>query len=102
MFANIKKEQDITMVVVPEAVNSANCMNVYTDLLKELADKQKYFALLDVPMGAGTKTEEISDSFGAGIGTTNLQYAAAYYPGWKLRYYLTLTLMKGCWSGAIM
>lgn len=28
------------MVVVPEAVNSANCMNVYTDLLKELADKQ--------------------------------------------------------------
>lgn len=31
-------------------------------------------------MGAGTKTEEISDSFGAGIGTTNLQYAAAYYP----------------------
>lgn len=68
------------MVVVPEAVNSANCMNVYTDLLKELADKQKYFALLDVPMGAGAKTEEISDSFGAGIGTTNLQYAAAYYP----------------------
>ena len=80
VFANIKKEQDITMVVVPEAVNSANCMNVYTDLLKELADKQKYFALLDVPMGAGAKTEEISDSFGAGIGTTNLQYAAAYYP----------------------
>ena len=34
VFANIKKEQDITMVVVPEAVNSANCMNVYTDLLK--------------------------------------------------------------------
>ena len=32
VFANIKKEQDITMVVVPEAVNSANCMNVYTDL----------------------------------------------------------------------
>ena len=80
VFANIKKEQDITMVVVPESVNSANCMNVYTDLLKELADKQKYFALLDVPMGAGAKTEEISDSFGAGIGTTNLQYAAAYYP----------------------
>ena len=35
-----------------KAVNSAKCMNVYTDLLKELADaKQKYFALLDVPMG---------------------------------------------------
>lgn len=80
VFANIKKEQDITMVVVPEAVNSANCMNVYTDLLKELCDKQKYFALLDVPMKAGAKTEDISDSFGTGIGTTNLQYAAAYYP----------------------
>ncbi len=80
VFAKIKKEQDITMVVVPEAVNSANCMNVYTDLLKELCDKQKYFALLDVPMEAGAKTEDISDSFGTGIGTTNLQYAAAYYP----------------------
>jgi len=80
VFANIKKEQDITMLVVPEAANSANCMNVYTDLLKELCDKQKYFALLDVPREAGTKTEEISDFFGTGIGTTNLQYAAAYYP----------------------
>ena len=80
VFANIKKEQDITMVVVPEAENSANCMNVYTDLLKELCDKQKYFALLDVPMEAGAKTEDISDSFGTGIGSTYLQYAAAYYP----------------------
>lgn len=74
VFANIKKEQDITMLVVPEAVNSANCMNIYTDLLG-LCDSKKYFALLDVP-----SAKDPIENFRDKIGSTNLQFAAVYYP----------------------
>ena len=76
-LANIKKVQDITMLVVPEAVNNtgAGCMNVYTDLLGLCNDK-KYFVILDVPA-----EENGIELFRKHIGTTNLQCAAAYYPG---------------------
>ena len=80
VFTNIRKEQDITMLVVPEAVNDKNnWKKIYTDLLS-LCDCKKYFALLDVPMEANAKVEAVAESFGAGIGSTNLQFAAAYYP----------------------
>ena len=80
VFANIKKEQDITMLVVPEAMNETeHWKNIYADLLG-LCDSKKYFVLLDVPMEANAKVEDIVESFGTNIGTTNLQYAAAYYP----------------------
>ena len=74
VFANIKKEQDITMLVVPEAVNSANCMNIYTDLLG-LCSSKKYFTLLDIP-----PAKDPIENFRDKIGTTNLQFAAVYYP----------------------
>lgn len=54
IFSNIKKVQDITMLVVPEAVNVDTCMNIYTDLLN-LCDSKKYFVLLDIPLKKGIR-----------------------------------------------
>ena len=79
IFTNIKKEQDITMLVVPEAVHADNQLNIYTDLLG-LCESKKYFAILDVPMKGNGDTSDPVEFFRNGIGTTNLQFAAAYYP----------------------
>ncbi|WP_195669985.1 phage tail sheath family protein [Bacteroides intestinalis] len=82
---NIKKEPDITLLVVPEAVNvgkeeTATCMNAYKNLLM-LCDSKKYFALLDIPKDLPEKeTRTPVDYFREEIGATNLQFAAAYYP----------------------
>ena len=43
IFSNIKKVQDITMLVVPEAVNVDTCMNIYTDLLNLCDSKSILF-----------------------------------------------------------
>ncbi len=79
VFANIKKEQDITMLVIPEAVNAkaTDCMNIYTGLLTGLCESKKYFAILDVPVSEEGDDVEL---FRTGIGTAYLQFAAAYYP----------------------
>lgn len=79
VFANIKKEQDITMLVVPEALRIDNWKDVYTGLLG-LCDSKKYFAILDVPMKGDDNTPDPVELFRNNIGTTNLQSAAAYYP----------------------
>lgn len=80
VFSNIKKVQDITMLVVPEAANVDNCMNIYTDLL-QLCDSKKYFVLLDIPLKKDNKLiEKPIEAFRETIGTNNLSYGAAYYP----------------------
>lgn len=80
VFSNIKKVQDITMLVVPEAVNTDTCMNIYTDLLG-LCDSKKYFAILDIPLKKDSKIiDKPIETFRNKIGTTNISYAAAYYP----------------------
>lgn len=76
VLPEVKKVQDITMLVIPEAVNGESCMNIYTDLL-DFCKSKKYFALLDVPMKGNA---DPVDFFRTGIGTTNLQFSAAYYP----------------------
>lgn len=80
VFSNIKKIQDITMLVVPEAVNVDACMNIYTDLLN-LCDSKKYFVLLDIPLKKENKIiDKPIETFRETIGTNNISYAAAYYP----------------------
>lgn len=74
-FSAIKKTQDVTMIVVPEASGNSSCNKVYTDILTDLCSSKKYFALFDAP----EKYENLED-FRTAIGTTNLQCAAAYYP----------------------
>ena len=77
VFPAIKKIQDVTMIVVPEASGSGNssCNKVYTDILTDLCSSKKYFTIFDAP----EKYEDLA-TFRTNIGTTNLQFAAAYYP----------------------
>lgn len=80
VFANLLKEQDITMLVVPEAVNVDNCMDIYKDLLR-MCDDKKYFVILDIPLKkAGEDIDKPIDAFRDAIGNRNLSFAAAYYP----------------------
>ncbi|WP_455638801.1 phage tail sheath family protein [Parabacteroides sp.] len=83
VFDNIQKEQDITMLVVPEAVNGGKCMDIYTDLLLKLCNSKKYFVILDVPIVDYSTEKSIDnpiENFRNKIGSNNLQFAAAYYP----------------------
>lgn len=75
IFSNLKKVQEITMLVVPEAVNVKNCMNIYTDMLAHCEDMNR-FAILDI-LSPG---EGAVDAFRDTIGGSHLSYAAVYYP----------------------
>ncbi|MEG1545258.1 MAG: phage tail sheath C-terminal domain-containing protein [Tannerellaceae bacterium] len=81
VFTAIKKVQDITLLVVPEATDDKSCLTVYTDLLG-LCESKKYFAILDIPTkyNEGVEGDADVEKFRSAIGTSNLQFAAAYYP----------------------
>lgn len=75
VLPELKKVQDITMLVVPEAVNTDDCMNIYTDILAH-CEEQNCFAIVDIP----SLGDKAVDTFRNGIGSNHLSYAAAYYP----------------------
>ncbi|MEG2164229.1 MAG: phage tail sheath family protein, partial [Bacteroidales bacterium] len=78
--------REITMVVIPEAVNiaDANAFNkVLTAMLQHCGDTMKNrFALLDIyPKGSeGTSIDTQINIFQEGVGSNFLSYGAAYYP----------------------
>ena len=69
----LKKVQDITLLVIPEAVREGNYADFYKAMLSHCAANNR-FAILDVP-----KDVEIDD-FRTKIGSNFLAYGAAYYP----------------------
>lgn len=69
----LKKVQDITMLVIPEAATDSGYANFYTAMLSHCAANNR-FAILDVP-----KDENI-DLFRTNVGSNFLAYGAAYYP----------------------
>lgn len=79
VFPELKKVQDITMLVVPEALQVEEWDDIYTNLLG-LCDSKKYFVLLDVPMKGDEEEKDPATCFRNKIGSNNLQFAAAYYP----------------------
>ena len=79
VFPELKKVQDITMLVVPEALQVEEWDGIYTNLLG-LCDSKKYFVLLDVPMKGDEEEKDPATCFRNKIGSNNLQFAAAYYP----------------------
>lgn len=85
----LEKEQEPTMVVIPEAVSlkeSANCKSVQEAMLKHCAYKMRNrIAILDVYNGAyARQTTEIEgnciDDFRDYIGINYLDFGVAYYP----------------------
>lgn len=81
ILPELKKVQDITMLLVPEAANDASAIGVYQNLLS-FCESKKYFAILDIPTkyNDGVVGDTDVEKFRNAIGTTNLQCAAAYYP----------------------
>ncbi|MDR3062332.1 MAG: phage tail sheath subtilisin-like domain-containing protein, partial [Dysgonamonadaceae bacterium] len=81
------KEQEPTMVVIPEAVNldADNCQKVQEAMLKHCGyDMKNRFAIFDVFNGdKGRKDPEAGDvilDFRERIGSNYLNFGAAYYP----------------------
>lgn len=80
------KEQEPTMVVVPESVLLAedNCINVQQAVLQHCGGKMKNrFAILDVYNGFQDRKDpagDCVDNFRNKLGINYLDYAAAYYP----------------------
>lgn len=75
----LKREQEPTMLVIPEAVNLSKdqCANLQKDMLKHCGYEMKNrVALLDI---FPTEKEPIK-SFREGVGSEFLSYGAAYYP----------------------
>ncbi|MDR1679398.1 MAG: phage tail sheath subtilisin-like domain-containing protein [Prevotellaceae bacterium] len=81
------KEQEPTMVVIPEAVNlttAEDCYALQTAILSHCGYVMKNrFAVLDVYGGAKDRKDpdgDVVNNFREGIGSNFLDYGAAYYP----------------------
>lgn len=74
----LRKVDEVTLLVVPEAdrLAQADYHTLCQDMLVQAGDLQDRFAVLDVRSDNG---ETVSD-FRNGIGTSFLNYGAAYYP----------------------
>lgn len=80
------KEQEPTMIVIPDAIRLGNnSYDVYKKTLAHCAKMQSRVAILDIYDGYGSRIVGKADvdvvtKFREKIGTENLNYAAAYYP----------------------
>ncbi len=74
----LKKEQEVTMIVVPEAATVKDCKDIQTQMLSHCGEMMNRFAILDVPLKAGDKGPV--GEFRENIGSNYLSYGAAYYP----------------------
>lgn len=79
---DLKKEQEITMVVVPEAASTPDCKDIQTEVLAHCGEMMNRFAILDVQPKV-TDNEVMSkqiEKFRTNVGANYLSYGAAYYP----------------------
>jgi len=78
----MEKEQEITMVVVPEAASTQDCKDIQTQVLAHCGKMMNRFAILDVQ--PKTDSHETMDTqiatFRTNVGANFLSYGAAYYP----------------------
>lgn len=84
-IATLVKEQEPTMVVIPDAVSlaeSGQCYDVQKAMLTHCGEKMRScFALLDIYYDYAAEKENKSISnFREGIGKIGLNFGAAYYP----------------------
>lgn len=78
----LKKEQEPTLVLVPEAVSLADadsCANVQNAVLSHCKEMENRFAILDVYEGYKELAEDPVKTFREKV-TNYLNYGAAYYP----------------------
>ncbi|WP_243641722.1 phage tail sheath C-terminal domain-containing protein [Maribacter algicola] len=81
----LRKEQEPTMIIIPEAVKlGEKCYDLYKQALKHCSDMQSRFAIVDVFDGDWSEFKGGDNPkvqvFREKIGSEFLDYAAAYYP----------------------
>lgn len=79
----LEKEQEVTMIVVPEAVYSPNYANILTDVLQHCGSTMKNrFAIFDVQpkKDENEAMEQQIESFRGAVGSNYMSFGAAYYP----------------------
>jgi len=79
------KEEEPTMVVVPEAIKIAenDCYSLQQAVLMHCGKMQSRIAILDIYNGDRPRNHpdgDVIDNFRAGVGANFLNYSAAYYP----------------------
>lgn len=82
-LGKLEKEQEVTMIVVPEAVYSPNYANILTDVLQHCGSTMKNrIAIFDVQLknGAGNDIEKPVEKFRDVVGSNYMSFGAAYYP----------------------
>ena len=78
----LEKIQEVTMIIVPEAVENETCTNIQQLMLKHCGEMANRFTILDMPpkypdnSPLGTRAE----TFQGNIGSKYLSYGAAYFP----------------------
>lgn len=81
----LEKEQEPTLVIVPDAVsldNASDCASVQNAVLNHCSQMQNRFAILDVYDGFKELTDEAKpvETFRKNVTSLSLNYGAAYYP----------------------
>jgi len=84
-FAALEKEQEPTLVVIPEAVRLSHqdCTSVQQAMLAHCAKMMNRFAVLDLWDGWRDRQDpagDMVDAFRNALGINHLNYGTAYYP----------------------
>ncbi len=100
----LEEEDEPTLLVVPEVVilSAIDRKTIHDTLIAQCAKLQDRFALRDAPHYGTQSVKDDGDSFRDEVGSSDLKYAAAYYPSLKTslyKYYseskLTITDNRG-------
>ncbi|MFC5625430.1 phage tail sheath family protein [Algoriphagus winogradskyi] len=100
----LEEEDEPTLLVIPEAVilSPTDRKTIHDTLIAQCSKLQDRFALMDALNYNGQSVQEDGDSFRDEVGSSDLKYAAAYYPSLKTslyKYYseskLTITDNRG-------
>lgn len=80
-LAALEKEQEITMIVVPEAASTSDCKDIQSQMLAHCGKMMNRFAILDVqPKASDEPVSKQIETFRTNVGANFLSYGAAYYP----------------------
>lgn len=78
----LKKIEEVTMIIVPEAVENAACTNIQQQMLKHCGEMANRFTILDIsPKYPGNdQLDTRMETFQGSIGSSYMSYGAAYFP----------------------
>lgn len=78
----LEKIQEVTLIIVPEAVENHTCTNIQQLMLKHCGEMANRFSILDVsPKYPGNaQLNARMETFQESIGSSYLSHGAAYYP----------------------